>query len=381
MTTNYKATLATLRGLTKSANQTAAVPEKDPNDKGSAPAPATPGNTPEKLVAPAAQPNNTVAAPPTPVVTPAATVQAPEKVAGLSDKVAGLRSTLSGMLSKSAKDIAPSAPGKSSPPSEAAATEEAPKVVTHVKAGEPAKPKDDKEQPAPKPVATAEVPDKPADKSAAGDEVIVPEDVINLYAKMAATAMEFREGRDMIEACLRQKEGIEAADNIIKAAAFMEEHMIALQQAELEGATEAEKLASSMTAEDLDVAQKLAAAEAYDFQKLTTPEEQEAYRFGATKMAAMLDAGAGEMEAPPEGYDAEQVTPEDIMQVIEYLLNEGLLSPEDAEKLVMELSQGGAAGAGDEAAMAQMPPEEKEAYVKAAAAEKTFDQLVETLSK
>ena len=200
--------------------------------------------------------------------------------------------------------------------------------------------------------------------------------------------LQFAEGRDMVERCLRQLHGAEMATDIIKAAAFMEEHALALQQAELEGATAAEQLAGSMDAEDLKVASMLAEAHTYDLSNLATVEEQEAYKAAAAQAAQMADAGMGGMdEMPPEaqGEAGEQVSPEDIMQVIEFLLQEGKISPEEAQKIVEELAQGGAGGEGGPEGGAaggppmddpNMPPEEKEAMAKFASAEQTFDQLV-----
>lgn len=137
----------------------------------------------------------------------------------------------------------------------------------------------------------------------------------------------------------------------------------------------------------------LAEFQEYDLSLLKTPEEQEAYKQGAAMGAQAVDAGMGDMEAPPEGYDGQQVTPEDIMEVIQYLLSEGKITPEEAEKIVGELAaaddgegdpgvEGGDAGAGgppmDDP---NMPPEEKEAMPKIAKAEQSFNELVVDVTK
>ncbi|MEN9576647.1 MAG: hypothetical protein RL077_647 [Verrucomicrobiota bacterium] len=67
------------------------------------------------------------------------------------------------------------------------------------------------------------------------------------------------------------------------------------------------------------------------------------------------------------------------MQVIEFLLQEGKISPEEAQKIVEELAASGAGGAEGGAPPMDdpnMPPEQKEAMAKFASAEKTFDELV-----
>ena len=234
---------------------------------------------------------------------------------------------------------------------------------------------------APKGTETAKNTDS---KAAAADDIMVPEFTPEFHAKIGSAMLQFAEGRDMVERCLRQLHGAEMAQDIIKAAAFMEEHALALQQAELEGATAAEQLAGSMDAEDLKVASMLAEAHAYDLSQLATVEEQEAYKAAAAQAAGMADQGMGGMdEMPPEaqGEAGEQVSPEDIMQVIEFLLQEGKISPEEAQKIVEELAQGGAGGEGGPEGGSpmddpNMPPEEKEAMAKFASAEQTFDQLV-----
>lgn len=168
----------------------------------------------------------------------------------------------------------------------------------------------------------------------------------------------------------------------------MEQHAQALLEAELEGATAAEQLASEMSAEDLKIATALAEAHAYDLSQLKTVEEQEAYKAAAAQAAEMVDAGQGGMdELPPEaqGEGADQVTPEDVLAVVEFLLQQGKITPEEAQKIVEELAaaegggapgaEGGAGGPPPEEDP-NLPPEEKEARIKFAAAEKTLDELV-----
>ncbi len=317
---------------------------------------------------------------------PPATV---ENAAGLTIRAQALSATFASLLKKA--DAAPAAPVVPATPEEKEKADK--EKAEKEKAAAPAAPKDDKEKPAPA-VTTAPAKDAPAgsatatntdSKAAAAEEVVVPEFTPEFHAKIGSAMLQFAEGRDMVERCLRQLHGAEMAQDIIKAAAFMEEHALALQQAELEGATAAEQLAGSMDAEDLKVASMLAEAHAYDLSQLATVEEQEAYKAAAAQAAGMADQGMGGMdEMPPEaqGEAGEQVSPEDIMQVIEFLLQEGKISPEEAQKIVEELAasgaggEGGPEGGGPPMDDPNMPPEEKEAMAKFASAEQTFDQLV-----
>lgn len=369
MNRDYTAMVASLRNAGVKVASAAAVPEKDPADKGAAPTPAIVDEAKTKATEPAGQQSNTNVTPPNPAPTPAVVVSVPEKVAAISTALAGLMK----------RATAPAAPAVPAVP---AAKKDEPKKEDkkpeEPKAAAPEVPKDPKEKAAPDPKVEAP---KDAPKAAAA-EVVVPEFTPEFHAKIGAAMLEFKEGRDMAEKVLRMKHGAEMAQDIIKSAAAMEEHALALQQQELEGATAAEQLMSEMSAEDLKIASALADAHSYDLSKLATPEEQAAYKAAAAQAAEMVDAGAGEMgdtEAMPEGFDPESVTPEDIIQVLEYLLAQGKIAPEEAEKILMEM-QAAEAGGGEAGAeadpMADLPPEEKEAAVKAAAAEKTFDQLV-----
>lgn len=398
---NYAALVKQLRGVRApeaktAAAQTAQVPEKAPEDKGSAPAPAIVDADKAKQVEPVGASTNTNAdnSPPNPTTCPAATVTVPEKIAAgnLVSRAAALAGTFGNLLKAAKKadatPVVPATPEEKKDDKKDDKKEE--------KAAAPAVPASTTatEKPAPAPTA-APVTAAPAGagtavnadvKAAGADEIVVPEFTPEFHAKIGSAMLQFAEGRDMVERCLRQLHGAEMAQDIIKSAAFMEEHALQLQQAELEGASAAEQLVSEMSAEDLKVASTLAEAHAYDLSGYATVEEQEAYKAAAAQAAGMVDEGMGGMdELPPEahGEGGEQVSPEDILQVIEFLLSEGKISPEEAQKIVEELAGAAGGAEGDPGAGGppmeedpNMPPEEKEARVKFASAEKTFDQLI-----
>lgn len=387
---NYAALVTQLRNVKVASAQTAQVPEKDPADKGKPAEPAIVDDAKTKATEPAgaAANTNTNDSPANPTAAPATTVSVPEKAASLVNRASAVAGTISNLLKSAKKADAPAAVVPATPAEKDKADEKkeekaaAPAVPAATSATEKAAPAPSVPAgtEAPKGAETAKNTDSKA--AAATEEVVVPEFTPEFHAKIGAAMLEFAEGREAVEKVLRMKHGAEMAEDIIKAAAFMEEHALALQQAELEGATAAEQLASEMSAEDLKVATALAEAHAYDLSNLATVEEQEAYKAAAAQAAEMTDAGMGGMDEMPEGAGGEDVSPEDILQVIEFLLSEGKISPEEAQKIVEELSQAGAgAEGGAPAEDPNLPPEEKEAMAKAAKFEQDFDALVEAAIK
>lgn len=281
--------LKILRPAKEAAAQTAAVPEKDPNDKGTAPAPALPADKKDQ----SGVPDGTVnvdKTPANPVVAPAATVNGTEKVATLTARAGAVVSGIQALLKQSASD--PKAADPAGP--KMIKNEPTPAPNAEGKAADAAAPKDPKEKPAETPktdAKPAEVPEvaKAADAKAAAD-VVVPEFTPDFHLKIAQTVLQFEDGRNMVEQCLRREFGMQQADDIIKAAMFAEEQAIALNQAELQGATAAEELIGAATDQDVKVASDLAALHDEDLTKFASDEEREAYFEGVKLAAQVADA-------------------------------------------------------------------------------------------
>lgn len=178
------------------------------------------------------------------------------------------------------------------------------------------------------------------------------------HFKLASVVLANDELRKAAEAAMQESLGAEVARDLIKAASVMENEANALAELEANGALEAEELWKSASNEERALIVKLAAFHDYSRGKLKTDFEKSAYDMGATAAADEMDqppmpgadAGAGAPPADPAagapaGPDAGgEVTPEDIMAVLQHLVQSGQIDEQTAQAILTELSGGGAPG-------------------------------------
>ena len=235
----------------KADDNSSVVPEKDPADKGKPAAPSYPGTSPTDENLPANSTNSDG----TPVYpAPAAKViDGPEKVAKLTAKAAGLVSKITA-LRKSAGGTAeqistqgslPQTDNKNdqkeaNPPKPAPAGGTADPAVKDAGKEKMEKDKTMTTAPMPKEDSKGEMPPETTNKEANADVDLANIDH-TFFSKLAQTCLQFEEGRNVMQACLKKAHGAEHAQNLIKTAMFMEQKMQELAELEAAGSTAAEE--------------------------------------------------------------------------------------------------------------------------------------------
>jgi hypothetical protein len=264
---------------------------------------------------------------------------------------------------------------------DAAETAEAPKDTVEPPPAEekPAKTEDEKKVD-PKPGDEPEVPAAPesaepakeeeAKKEAAGDRVAIqltPE----FHMKLAEAILETDEGIAFAEQILVKKAGVDKAHELIAMALEQEEyskmaaadHMVA-EQGRLEMldacAGIVEGFRKTASAEDLELATKMASVHAAACAALPSEHAKMAYMSGAADAAQMSD----EMEAGEEGdpgLGADQpMDPEEIVEILATLVESGELDEETALQIA-ETVMAEAGGGEQLPAEEEMPEEVKQA--------------------
>ena len=173
--------------------------------------------------------------------------------------------------------------------------------------------------------------------------------------KIASLVLAVVDGRAIVERELQKAHGMAAADDIIKAAAFMEEKAIELAQLEESGVLAAQEYWAKMP--EVERAEVVKIANVLELAKTGMDEEEkQAFDQGAGAAAQMADAGAaGEQE--PQTPGADEVSDEDIVGVLDQMVQSGELTPEVASQIMQALQGGGEGGAGGAGAEGGMPPE------------------------
>lgn len=220
----------------------------------------------------------------------------------------------------------------------------------------------------------------------------------DMLLKVAFSLMQTARGQSLVLEALEEAEGQKVATELVKAAAdesadflrhYTVERLKAAEQAEY-----AEKQAAAQRQADYEYAELTKNASAEELQAIENssillkraaaifadnPLASEACSLGfaaATKAAAAMEAGmppemaGGEAAGmPPEGGEEPPPSPEELAQALQVLVEQGILTPEQAEQLMGELMGGGDPGMEDPA-MAQ----------KAAAADEALSKIVALIS-
>jgi len=219
------------------------------------------------------------------------------------------------------------------------------------------------------------------------DQMLQNQDLEAILTKVGAMVMEHERGRDFVEHLIQEEAGVEQTNLLVnqisslqkRAAdeyeyrAEMVKHAASQQDQEAEVLSEALTRLQHHNPQQYDLVIKQAGAINTAFVKIAeevwqdpelrdTSEDdrialaahmQEYVKQGAADAMAMLDAGGGaEGAMPPELEGAENMAPEELMQLIQMLVEQGQLDPAQAEQLMAELmSQADPAAAEQEAMM------------------------------
>jgi hypothetical protein len=411
---------------TKKADTPACVPEKDPAEKGEVSVPHDPENSRAKDNMPESSSNKddtAVLSPPT----PSKTINGQEDCS-LNMKIANLVKRIQSMNTKK------SAAAESAVAPVIKDSGQGNKVNENVKPeNKPAKPapkgapKDPPTGPVKEAVAGSGAPGSTTD-AVKGDKdpgdkgtVEVKSDPIDsvpkkdaentdkkadyldfdpsFHLKIASLILSTDEGRQFAENLLLQSLGQEAATDIVKAAAIMEDQATQAAAYEASGAAYADELWENASEAERTSIVKMAATHEYQKNQFMGEQSEllkQAYDAGAEAAAGAMDGGAADAQAdaPAEGAEGAQADApaegaeggdgeasiDDIVQVLQALIQSGQISPDVAEQILSQLSegseggaenaQGGAEGApaGGEGAPAggDVPPEIAEAAQKSA---------------
>lgn len=365
----------------KSAGTVPAAPEQDPTSQGTVAAPSNPA--PKDNMPASSTNSNTTPNPAAPAV--ARTVEGEEpasinmKIATAVKNIKAFNSTVRAAVVKRAEAEGKTAPAESGKP--APEKDPADKGKAKVKS-------DDVQG-----VPTGEV-ENTDSKKEASEFSLDP----SFHLKLASEILSTTEGRQYAESVLMRSLGAEAAADIVKAAAIMDQAAYEAQQQEAElaeyqasGAYQAEQLWKSASVNEQQSIIKM--AQVHEVAKSIYTDDlgefadicKQAYDAGAEACAVMLDksaaalpegAQAGELPEGAPGEEAgeteaeqesEETTPEDILAVLEELVQSGQISEEVAQEILQQLVGGEQGGEGAEnAAPTEVPPEVAETVVKGA---------------
>lgn len=344
-----------------------AAPEKDPHDTGTVAIPVDPQSKPSVQNLPAQGTNTDIT--PSTTLTPAKKIDGPEKAAGLGQKAANVVASvnaLKGLLTKSATaaEITPTLPSdkandnKNTTPTAGAAQHPhnsgTPDPVVP-KAAAPAEPAavDPTKKDAPTPPADSKGP-LPADAKNTDDGKAKEKEKMAsdtnfaelaqldpaFAIKIASAILATEDGRAIAQRELEKSAGAEQAEDIIKAAMFMEKQAALLLDEEEAGIKAANEYWANATPEERAQLEKVASVHVAATQGMEDFEKI-AYDQGAGAAAQMQDAG--QMGQDPG--QAGQISMEDIMQVLQQLVQSGEVQPQEAQEIMQALA-GGGGGAG-----------------------------------
>jgi len=166
------------------------------------------------------------------------------------------------------------------------------------------------------------------------------------YKKIAHLVLGYEEGRDMLNTLADKELGKQAAEQLIAEAEHLGEQEIEQEKQASEQQAYIEKLAAEASESDVAVMKKMAAIHTKAISEYEYDFEKEAYDVGAEQAAAAADEEDGMIP----GNAGEEVSIEEIAQIVMAMVESGELDPQLAEAILAELA-GGAAGAGGEEAM------------------------------
>lgn len=203
------------------------------------------------------------------------------------------------------------------------------------------------------------------------------------HIKLASLILETEEGTKYAQELLRKAAGAEKAQELISAALNQQQVALeyaaynddmakraAYQQAQQEAAFE--QLYKSASVEERKQIDKFASVHGAVLQILPTDFEKHAYMGGADAGAGMMEQEAAGQEPSVPGGGEEPLGMEDIVAILESLVAEGKIQPEEAQAIAEQL-MGGEGGAGPEGGA---PPAEQGLPEEAKAASDLFRKLV-----
>jgi len=343
--------------------------EKDPAEKGVVAVPKDPNAASPTLNLPANSTNAEVT--PVTTVSPAKTVGTEAKTASLLAKANAVRAGIAGLRkAATASEITPTlvsdkgSDNKDTNPapstSNAPAPKQNPDPVTKDAAPVPdIKDPDATKAPAPSgdskgdlPPETKNTNDTTAKSSAEG--CMTPEAKAaaeleftpDFHYKLASMILATEDGRAYARSVIEAAHGAAEAEDIIKAASFMEAQAQEYERLEAEGAFAAEQMWQQATPEEREGITKLANAMSIARATLPTELEKIAFDAGAQDGSDQIDATAGAADPSQAGAAAapggENITDDDIISVLSELVQAGKIKPEEAEAILQALQSGGA---------------------------------------
>jgi hypothetical protein len=169
------------------------------------------------------------------------------------------------------------------------------------------------------------------------------------YRKIAHLVLGYEEGREMLDSLADKELGKQAAEQLITEAEHLGRHEMAQAQAQAEHQGQIQKLASTATEDDVKSMQKMANIHAAEIAKLEFDFEKHAYDAGAEAAAAAADEGDGMIP----GNEGEDISIEEIAEIVMAMVESGELDPQLAEAILAELAGGGGEEAMMDPAMAE----------------------------
>lgn len=166
------------------------------------------------------------------------------------------------------------------------------------------------------------------------------------YKKIAHLVLGYEEGRDVLNTLADKELGKQAAEQLISEAEHLgvQEQQYAAEQAQQQEYIQ--KLASTATEADIKSMRKMAAFHNSEISKLAYDFEKQAYDAGAEQAAMAADEEDGMIP----GNEGEDISIEEIAEIVMAMVESGELDPQMAEAILAELA-GGAPEGGDPAAM------------------------------
>lgn len=166
------------------------------------------------------------------------------------------------------------------------------------------------------------------------------------YKKIAHLVLGYEEGRDVLNTLADKELGKQAAEQLISEA----EHLGAQEQKQAADQAQQQeyiqKLASTATEADVRSMRKMATFHNSAMFKLPHDFEKQAYDAGAEQAAMAADEEDGMIP----GNEGEDISIEEIAEIVMAMVESGELDPQMAEAILAELA-GGAPEGGDPAAM------------------------------
>jgi len=175
------------------------------------------------------------------------------------------------------------------------------------------------------------------------------------YRKIAHLVLGYQEGREMLDALADKELGKQAAEQLISEAEELGAHEAQVAQQQAEMSEYVQKIASTATQADVNSMEKMAAVHTKAINSFEYDFEKQAYDAGAEAAAAAADEGDGMIP----GNDGEDISIEEIAEIVMAMVESGELDPQLAEAILAELAGagGGMEGGMPPGAEGGMPPE------------------------